>query len=209
MTMYSLTFRNHTSRTWTACIYQELSESRTFETLAWLTATASPGTESRLLWTSTLSIVLGEFGSGLNRSLYLPREYVDTEPGTTWRITAPEGRQRFERIGSAALPDQICITNESRRVASPGVAVHGSPVCFAPGLLSGSTAQFLVRPTHYVGLFRDIRAGEIIRRPVVRALLKFGPHVMPAGTLDLREEGSNLVVDLRPGGIEYVPLASL
>jgi len=205
--MYSLTVRNHTSRSWTACVYQELSEARAFETLAWLTATAAPGAGARLQWTTAVAVVLGNIAKGTNRSLYLAREQVGSETGTTWRVTNSEGRQRLERTRDAPLSDHICITNESGRVASPGVAVSGSPVCFAPRLLSGATAQFVVRPAYYVGLFDDIRAGEIIRRPVPRPLpLKFGPHVTRDATLDLREEGPNLVVDLRPGGIEFVPL---
>lgn len=207
--MYSLTFRNDTSRTWTACIYQELSPSRRFDTLAWLTVTAAPGTEGRLTWSSTLSVILGEFGTAARRPLYVPIDRAATELGTIWRIVNAGGGQRLEPGGPAPLRDQILIANESGRIASPGVAVSGSPVSFAPRLLSGATAQFIVRPTTFAGLYTEIRTGEVIRRAVVGPLaLKFGTG-MTTATLHAREEGSKMVLDLRPGGLEFVTLEEL
>jgi len=204
-----LIFRNDTSRTWTVCIYQELSPARRFETLAWLTATAAPGEEVRLTWNATLSVVLGELGTAARRPLYVALDRVETEPGTIWRIVGTGGAQTLERAGPAPLDDQILIVNESRREASPGVAVSGAAVSFARSLPGGATAQFIIRPTIYAGLYTRMRRGEVISRAVLGPLaLKFAPGATTA-TLQAREEGSKMVLDLRPGGIEFVTLADL
>ena len=195
--MFSLTFRNDTSRTWTACVYQELPHASRFETLAWLPVTAGPGEETRVTWTTALAVVLGRVAAASRRSLYVPLDRAETAAGTAWRIVRTAGTQKLERAGRAPLPDQVLVTNESGRAASPGIAVSGSPVTFVRELPGGATAQFLIRPSLFVGLFAGIRLGEILPASLIEPLpLKIGP-LMTTITLHLREVGAKLVITVR------------
>lgn len=207
--MASLLFRNGSRRAWAVCVYQDLSQARQLETVAWLAATAAPGAEARMAWTSALSVVLGKRVSSAQHAIYLVLERAETESGSHWRVFDDGREQRLERVGDTPLAGQILVSNDSSRVASPGVAVSAAPICFAPAVPGGATAQFVLRPTHYVALFRDVRAGEVLRRPIIAPLpLPWGSDATD-GTLHVYERGSNLILDLQPGGTLRVPLDRL
>jgi len=205
MTTYSLHFRNDASSPWTACVFQPSLAPRQ-EAVAWLTATAVPGAEAQLKWTTALSVVLGTRVANGAHAMYVAVEQVEADAGTRWSIVDRKGEQRLRLDDDGARPDQIIIRNESGRAASPGVALSGTPLSFVRDLAGGAAAQFLVRAPFFVALFRDMRSGEVLPRPPACTLpLKVDGGLTDA-TLHVSEEGSKLVIDLRPGGIVRLPM---
>lgn len=192
------------------CVYQQMTQSRKLDTVAWRVAAAGPGESAAVAWEApTHGVVLGQFGASANRRLYVPLDSRAAEKGSRWKIVDAGGVQRLEPAGSASLLDQIVITNESGRNANPGIAVSGSPVAFKRELPSGASAQFMIRPAFYAALFANIRAGEIVKRAVIGPLaLRLPPGVADA-TLIARVEGTHMVLALHPGRMEWVSLAEI
>ena len=98
------------------------------------------------------------------------------------------------------MPQQILITNSSGKEANPGIGMSGSPSVYKRKVNSGAGAQFQVTPTYYVGLFNDLRLGQLIANNVI-----VGPEVLryPAGvsqatvTADL--DGASLILSITYG----------
>lgn len=205
MTMYSLQFRNDASMPWTACVFQPSLAPR-HEAVAWLTATAVPGGEAEMLWTTALSVVLGTRVANGAHATYVVVEGIEAEAGTRWSIVDRGGEQRLRLDDEGARADQIVIRNESARAASPGVALSGVPLSFVHDLAGGAAAQFLVRAPFFVALFRDMRTGEVLPRPPACTLPLKVDGGLTNATLHVYGEGSKLVIDLRPGGVLRLPL---
>jgi len=78
--------------------------------------------------------------------------------------------------------------------------MSGNPSVYKWNLTSGAAAQFQVTPTYYVGLFNELRLGQVITSNVI-----VGPEVLryPAGVLQATVtadlDGDSLILSITYG----------
>jgi hypothetical protein len=102
--------------------------------------------------------------------------------------------------GEAERPDSILIYNDSGETASPGLGMSGQGSVFKREIFSGAAAQFVVKPTYYIGLFNDLVRGEVISSNVIVGPEKIQfPDGFNVATVHASIQGSKLVLDVQYG----------
>jgi hypothetical protein len=112
--------------------------------------------------------------------------------------------------GLADRPDQIIIANESGELANPGVGMSGQGAVFKRGVYSGGSAQFIVKPKYWFGLFNDVVRGEVISSNVI-----VGPHELKfeggqnLATVEAKAEGGTLKLAITYGRLDTFSLSAI
>jgi rhizosphere induced protein len=205
---YYIDFVNHSGRTWTMAAYQTLPDSVGLVSVSWLQTTAADGGESGVSWEVDYLAMLGNYKQEGGKGVYKTAQKKTTALGKRWKIVYKEGLQQLVEDGAADRPDQIYIFNDSGEIATPGFGMSGQGAVYKSEVLSGTGAQFVVTPTYWVGLFRQVVLGEVISSNVV-----VGPEKLtfPSGfnlaTVTARLDGSTLKMGVTYGRMSAVNMS--
>lgn len=190
---YFVDFNNKSGRTWTLAVFQTYPDSVGLQSVSWLQTKAADGGSSGVSWKVDYQAMLANYKQEGGRGVYKASQKKGSLLGKRWKIVYEEGLQQLVADGDADRPDQIIIANESGELACPGIGMSGEGAVFKRDVYSGSSAQFIVKPTYWVGLFNDVVRGEVISSNVV-----VGPVALKF------EEGRNRATvnaDVRGGSI--------
>lgn len=208
MATYYVDFQNNTDRVWTMAVYQTLPQSTGLDSVSWLQASAAQGGNTGVQFDLTYNVALANYSQDGGRGVYKASQTLGADLGTAWEIVMEDGVQQLKAAGQADLPQQILIRNTSNKIANPGIGMSGSGSVFKRNVNSGAAAQFQVTPSYYVGLFNDVKKGEVISSNVI-----VGPKNIkyPSGettatvTADL--DGSNIILRIDYGATVSMSLA--
>ncbi|HEX8155360.1 MAG TPA: hypothetical protein VF698_19660 [Thermoanaerobaculia bacterium] len=210
MATYYVDFNNKTDRVWTMAVYQTLPNSTGLDSVSWLQGSAAPGGQIGVKFDLTFNVALANYSSDGGRGVYKASQLLPADLGTAWKVVYENGVQQLKAAGQAPQGDQILITNDSNKIANPGIGMSGSGSVFKQNVNGGASAQFQVTPSYYIGLFNDVQKGEVISSNVI-----VGPKNLkyPTGetqatvTADL--DGSNIVLHIEYGSTTSVSLAEV
>jgi len=197
---YYVDFINKSGRTWTMGVYQTLPDSLGLESVSWLQTTVADGGESGVAWEIDYLAMLANYRQLGGKGVYKASQKKTTSLGKKWKIVYKEGVQQLVEDGAADRPDQIYIFNDSGETATPGFGMSGQGSVFKREIFSGTGAQFIVKPTYWVGLFNQLVLGEVISSNVT-----VGPEKIQFGegqnlaTVTARVDGSTLKMDIKYG----------
>lgn len=166
MATYYCDFSNQTSRTWTMCVYQTLPDSIGLESVSWKQTTVPMQGHSGVSWEETYNVVIANYVQVGGKGVYKASQTLDAELGTAWDIVFKDNVQQLVRNGTTA-PGQLLINNRSGFLANPGMGMSNQGAVYKPETLGGSSAQFNVKPTFWVGLFNSLELGEVISSNVI------------------------------------------
>lgn len=208
MATYYVDFQNNTDRVWTMAVYQTLPQSTGLDSVSWLQASAAQGGNTGVQFDLTYNVALANYSQDGGRGVYKASQTLGADLGTAWEIVMEDGVQQLKPAGQADLPQQILIRNTSNKNANPGIGMSGSGSVFKRNVNSGAAAQFQVTPSYYVGLFNDVKKGEVISSNVI-----VGPKNIkyPSGetlatvTADL--DGSTIILRIDYGATFSMSLA--
>ncbi|WP_433936599.1 hypothetical protein AB3662_18155 [Sorangium cellulosum] len=195
---YFVDFNNYSGRTWTMSVFQTYPDSVGLESVSWLQSRAADGGETGVTWEVDYQAMMADYKQEGGRGVYKASQRRDTLLGKRWKIAYEEGLQQLVADGDADRSDQIIIANDSGELAYPGIGMSGQGAVFkAKGIYSGSSAQFIVKPTYWVGLFNDVVRGEVISSDVVVGpqQLKFEGG-MNRATVAARVSGAKIELDI-------------
>ncbi|MGB7442671.1 MAG: hypothetical protein WA919_16530 [Coleofasciculaceae cyanobacterium] len=196
MSDYYVDFENKTDRTWTMVVYQQLPESIGLESVAWKKTTAPRGGFTGVEWELDYIVSLANYKQDGGIGVYKASQELETALGKKWTIVDKDGVQQLEETGKAK-DGYIEIVNKSKQLANPGVGMSDSPAVYKRKTLGGSTAQFQVTPTYYVGLFNNVELGTVISSNVIVGPLKIQfPSGMNKGVLTAVLDGESIKLDL-------------
>lgn len=197
MANYYIDFENETDRTWTMVVYQTLPDSIGLDSVAWQKTTTPKGGSSGVKWEIDYLVSIANYKQDGGIGVYKSSQKLPAKLGSKWEIVYEEGVQQLKEAGSAQ-DGYITIVNKSKVQANPGVGMSGSPAVYKQNVLDGSSAQFKVTPTYYVGLFNDLELGTVISSNVIAGPLevKF-PSGMNKGVLTAKLDGDSLILDLK------------
>jgi hypothetical protein len=199
-TTYYMDFQNNTDRVWKMAMYQTLPNSTGLDSVSWLQTAAPQGGVTGVQWDVTYNVALANYSQDGGRGVYRASQTLAANLGTVWEIVVEEGVQQLKSAGQADMPQQIVIRNTSNKQANPGIGMSGSGAVFKNSVNSGATAQFQVTPTYYLGLFNDVRRGEVISSNVI-----VGPKKVqyPSGetnaTVTANLDGNSIIVQISYG----------
>jgi len=210
MATYYVDFQNNTDRVWTMAVYQTLPNSTGLDSVSWLQASAATGGSTGVQFDLTYNVALANYSQDDGRGVYKGTQILPADLGTAWEIVFDQGVQQLKPAGSAPLPQQILINNNSNKIANPGIGMSGSGSVYKRNVNSGAAAQFQVTPSYYVGLFNDVKKGEVISSNVI-----VGPKNLkyPSGetqatvTADL--DGANIILRIDYGSTVSASLAQV
>ena len=196
-TTYYMDFNNNTEQTWTMGVYQTLPTSPGLESVSWKQTRVPRHGSSGVKWDITYNVMLGKYQQTGGIGVYKGEQKLSADLGTAWEIVYQDDVQQLQSMGDAA-PGQIIIWNHSNRLAYPGFGMSGSGAVYKKDTLSGSSAQFIVKPTYWVALFNQIVLGEVISSNIVVGPLeiKFVEQLNRA-TLTASVVGSSIRLDLQ------------
>jgi rhizosphere induced protein len=207
---YYVDFNNQTSRTWTMAVYQSLPSSIGLDSVSWKQTTVAHGGLSGVQWDISYNVAIGNYVQRNGIGVYKASQILPADLGTAWDIVFEEGVQQLIPAGSAPLPDQIVINNESGFAANPGVGMSGQGSVFKQDVLSESSAQFTVTPTYWAGLFNDVVLGEVIKSNVIVGPLQLAfPSGRNLATLTATLDGEKIKLTLSYGSVSVVSLAKV
>ena len=164
---YFVDFENDSDHVWTMALFQTYPDSVGLESVAWLQARAANGGESGVKWDVDYQAMLADYAQSDGRGVYKASQKKTTLLGKKWKVTYENGLQQLFEDGSADRPDQIVIANQSGERANLGIGMSGNGAVFKRNVYSGAGAQFIVKPTYWLGLFNDVVRGEVISSNVV------------------------------------------
>ena len=182
----TVTFANQTtSTTWTLVIYLTLP-GQSFDSVCWKQTTAPPsGNGEPLSWnTEDLDAAIGSHTAGV---IYATRQALPAKLGSMWTIVAAGDAVQLRANGSAMLPTQIQILNDTGQMANPGLGVDGTAALFSRDLLSGVSAVFDGIPEYWVAVCDTAVPGQLITTsanvaPATTALIGPEPLDFSQGT---------------------------
>lgn len=195
---YYVDFVNESERVWTMGIYQTYPDSVGLESVSWLQTRAANGGETGVAWKVEYQAMLADYKQPDGRGVYKASQRRNTLLGRKWRVDYEEGVQQLFEDGEADRPDQVIIANQSGERANTGIGMSGQGSVFKRDVFSGSSAQFIVKPTYWMGLFNDLVRGEVIGSNVM-----VGPQklVFEGGrnlaTVTARIIASSITVDIQ------------
>lgn len=163
---YQVTFNNETDSTWTLALYQTLANAVGLDSVSWLQTTVAPSGSNTLSWSSAHDAAIADYSDEAGAAVYRATQTLSAEPGTAWQIIFADGVSQLEADGSALTPTEIMISNESGKLANPGLGMSGAGALYKRDLLSGATARFETQTTLWAGLFDQIAEGEVIATDV-------------------------------------------
>lgn len=199
MPQYSVGFQNLTDRTWTMGVYQTIPNQHGMDSVSWQQTTASKGGFSGVQFDVRYNVALATYSQSGGRAFYSTSQLLGADLGTAWEIVVRDNVAQLIPAGAAGSAE-ILVRNNSNNAASPGIGMSGSPSVFVRSLAIGETASFQVTPTYYVGLFTELKKGEVISTNV-----SFGPLRLqyPTGetnaTLTATMDGNAVVLRLTYG----------
>jgi rhizosphere induced protein len=160
-------FENKTGMTWTLGVYQTLPDSVGLESVSWLQTRVPDGGRSGVKWKINYQAMLADYAMTGGKGVYTASLQRTSLLGKRWKVVFKDDVQDLEEDGAADRPDQLIIHNDSKRPANMGIAMSEQGAVFKRNVLSGASAQFIVKPTFWFGLFRDLKLGEVISSNVV------------------------------------------
>lgn len=161
MTTYTVNFANETPDKWTLCVYQELPESPGLDSVAWKQTTVPTQGESGVQWTIQYLACLADYRQTGGKGVYKASQKLGTNLGQKWKCIYNEDVQELQTDGSTTA-GQLLIANQSLRLANLGIGMDGDISLVKKDVYSGNNAQFTVKPTYYVALFKNLTKGEVI-----------------------------------------------
>lgn len=197
---YYIDFVNNSGKTWTMGVYQTLPDSIGLESVSWLQTAVPDGGESGVSWNIDYLAMLANYNQTGGKGVYKASQKKTTSLGKRWKIVYKDGVQQLVEDGNADRADQIYIFNESGETASPGFGMSGQGSVYKREIFSGTGAQFVVKPTYWVGLFNQLVLGEVISSNVT-----VGPEKIQFGegqnlaTVTAKIDGSTLKMDIKYG----------
>lgn len=207
---YFIDFENRTGKTWTLGVFMTLPDSVGLESVAWLQTTAPDGGDTGVDWTIDYQAMLADYKQEAGRGVYKASQRKDTLLGKKWKVIYQEGVQQLVEDGKAERDDTILIYNDSNETASPGMGMSGEGSVFKREILSGTAAQFVVKPTYYIGLFNDLVRGEVISSNVTVGPEKLQfPEGFNVATITASVKDKKLVLDIQYGRRASVLVADL
>ncbi|MEZ4294097.1 MAG: hypothetical protein R3B70_03905 [Polyangiaceae bacterium] len=196
MTTYYVDFNNQASQTWTMAVYQELPNSIGLQSVSWKQSTAPVGGSTGVSWEESYNVAIADYKQEGGRGVYKASQTLKAALGTAWEIAFEDNVQQLRPVGTTT-PGQILINNKSKRLANPGIGMSGQGSVYKRDVVDGASAQFLVTPTYWVGLFNNVILGEVISSNVIVGPLQIKfPSGMNRATLDATMDGSSILLSL-------------
>lgn len=171
MTTYTVNFANETPDKWTMCVYQELPGSTGLDSVAWKQTTVPTQGESGVQWSIQYLACLANYQQTGGRGVYKASQKLGTDLGKKWKCIYNENVQELQSDGTTT-DGQLLILNESLKLANLGIGMDGDISLVKKSVYSGNSAQFTVKPTYYVALFKDLTKGEVISGNQIHGPLK-------------------------------------
>lgn len=210
MATYYVDFQNNTDRVWTMAVYQTLPSSVGLDSVSWLQASAPQGGTTGVQFDLTYNVALANYSSDGGRGVYKASQTLPADLGTAWEVVYEDGVQQLKSAGAAPLPQQIVINNTSNKTANPGIGMSGSPSVYKRNVNSGAGAQFQVTPTYYVGLFNDVKKGEVISSNVIVGPKKLQyPSGETTATVTADLDGASIILRIDYGSTLSMSLAEV
>ncbi len=172
MEKFYVNFENKSDRTWSMAVYQTLPNSVGLDSVAWKMSTVPTGGSSGVEWALNYNVALADYQQDTPLGVYKASQTLSADLGYEWDIVYIDGCQQLVMVKalSSDLQDHIVINNKSGLEANPGIGMSGQGSVFKRNVLSNASAQFKVTPTYWIGLFRDVKLGEVISSNV-----EYGP----------------------------------
>ncbi|MCU1349757.1 MAG: hypothetical protein JWO56_2787, partial [Acidobacteria bacterium] len=210
MPTYFVDFQNNTDRVWTMAVYQTLPNSTGLDSVSWLQASAAKGGNTGVQFDITYNVALANYSQANGRGVYKASQNLPAELGSAWEVVIEAGVQQLKPAGQSNLPQQILITNNSNKAANPGIGMSGSASVYKNNVNGGAAAQFQVTPSYYVGLFNDVKKGEVIASNVIVGPknIKY-PSGETSATVTADLDGSTLVLRIDYGDTVSATLAEI
>ncbi len=197
MATFYCDFSNQTTKTWTMCVYQTLPDSIGLDSVAWKQTTVPHSGFSGVTWDETYNVAIANYQQTGGIGVYTAAQTLSTELGTSWDIVFKDGVQQLVSSGTTT-PGQIIINNKSNELANPGIGMSGQGSVYKNNALSGSSAQFKVTPTYWVGLFNSLQLGEVISSNVIVGPFQLTYNQgMTRAIVTATESGSSINVDIK------------
>lgn len=194
---YYVDFNNKTDRVWTMGIYQTLPESIGLDSVAWQRTTVPHSGSSGVDWEITYSVAIADYKQSGGIGVYKASQTLNSLLGTKWEIVFEDGVQQLKEAGSGT-DGYIIIQNNSNELANPGIGMSGEGAVYKRNILAGTSAQFKVTPTYWVGLFDDVKLGEVISSNVTAGPLELKfPNGTNKAILTATMDGSQIKLDLQ------------
>ncbi|BCS89408.1 hypothetical protein [Pseudodesulfovibrio sediminis] len=174
MANYYVDFKNSTDRTWNMAVYQTIPNSIGLDSVAWKLSTVPQSGFSGVTWEENYNVAIADYRQDAPLGVYYSSQAMNTNLGYEWNIVYKDGVQQLELVQALPLEqkEQIIINNISGLEANPGIGMAGMGSVYKRNVLSNASAQFIVTPTYWVGLFRDVQRGEVISSNVEVGPLK-------------------------------------
>jgi rhizosphere induced protein len=196
----TVTFANQTtSTTWTLVIYLTLP-GQSFDSVCWKQTTAPPsGSGGPLSWcTEDLNAAIGCYHT--TDMIYTTRQARLAKPGSMWKIVADGDAAQLQANGSAMLPTQIQILNDTGQMANPGLGVDGTGALFSRDLLSGVSAVFDGVPEYRVVVCDTAVPGQLITTSAISANVALATTELIAPMLLDFSQGTTATVSISQVG---------
>ncbi|MBV8070958.1 MAG: hypothetical protein JO270_13700 [Acidobacteriaceae bacterium] len=197
MTNYYVDFTNKTPQTWSMSVYQTLPDSIGLDSVSWKQTRVPTGGTSGVSWNVQYNVALAEYKQIGGIGVYKSNQLLEAALGSVWDIVFEDEVQQLKFSSASGTPGQILIRNESNLTANAGIGMSGAGSVFKKNVLGGASAQFLVTPTYYVGIFNQLELGEVISSNVIVEPLEIKyPSGMNKATLTAYLDGQNIKLDL-------------
>ncbi len=161
-TRYTCDFENDTKETWTFCVYQTFPQSTGIQSVAWKQTTVPKSGNSGVEWEISYQACILNYRQSSGKGVYKASQSLPTELGDKWKVIFEDNVQQLSQDGSAPSKNMVLIHNQSSRLADLGIGMDGDVAAVKPGVYSDNDAQFVVEPTYWVALFKDLEKGEVI-----------------------------------------------
>ncbi|MBB4210116.1 hypothetical protein EV659_101179 [Rhodothalassium salexigens DSM 2132] len=168
MSTYSLTCINDTESTWTFGLFQKLPNFEGLVSLAWKRSAVPPKGQAILQWDVVFNVSITDYKQTNGVGVYTSEQVLDTNLGQVWECQFVDGCQQLVPAAdqSGVTGDELLIRNRSGRLGNLGVGMSGSSAVLQPDVEDNASAQFVVKPKYYLGLFNRLKKGEVIKSNV-------------------------------------------
>ncbi|EIF8947090.1 hypothetical protein RAL73_003321 [Vibrio cholerae] len=170
-TTYTIDFENKTNETWTFCVYQTLPESPGLDSVSWKQTTIPKSGISGVEWDINYLVALASYKQKGGKGVYHASQSLATELGKKWEAIFDDGVQQLIESGDTTA-GQLLIENKSDHLANFGIGMDGDIALVKKNVYSGNSAQFSVKPTYWVAIYKDLTQGEVISGNQIHGPLK-------------------------------------
>lgn len=203
MTEWKVTFVNASLVPWVCVLWGELPDTG-LTPVSWQQSRVLPAEMVDFPWDDAYAVTLATFEEGVPTGIYTPEppSWRDALPSSTWDAITINQVDYLAEVDHGGPEGPIGITNRSTGPVNAGLVRSGSALVYSAELPVEKDVVFALEPRFRLGLFAEMRVGQIIDPALV--IVGPAPLTFPQGVSVLIatavQQGQTVSLTVVPGG---------